>query len=130
MDDKKTLGLNHEVHSFVEALVSSWKWFPDQQSAGRFCFAYALVRQQGADPIQDVDDAPRTTVWNVGTIDSDGTMRQLLAILGVSEEASYRMVEDLMNLGATLLQKRLSDNPSVGLWDIIREQQGEGPSPQ
>lgn len=129
MDDKKTIGLNQEADRFVEALVSTLKWFPDKQSAGRFCFAYALVKQSGPQSDQVPEEASRTTVWNVGTIDSDGTMRQLLATLGGSNDPNYRVVEDLMNLGAMLLEKRVSDNPSVGLWDIIQEQ-GDGPSPQ
>jgi len=129
MDDKKTLGLNQEADRLVESLVSTLKWFPDKQSAGRFCFAYALVTQHEPRSPNVPDNTPRTTVWNIGTIDGDGTMRQLLATLGVSNDPNYRMVEDLMNLGAMLLQKRLSDNPSIRLWDVIQEQVA-GPSLQ
>jgi hypothetical protein len=97
----------------MDQLVEN-KFFKDGISAAKYVMAIAInagVKPKSAEGVG--------TVWNVGSFDVDGELKNLIPILYPGTTAPYRVVEDLINTGFKLLGKELKKNPNFQPTDVL-----------
>lgn len=95
--DKKTIGITKANAVPLANLVSAGR-FGSELDAAKFAMAYAI--KNGA-PVGSTEGAE--TKWNVGSVDPDGSMRDLLEALYPDTSEPYRLLEYLMNEGLKAL---------------------------
>ncbi|WP_063980205.1 hypothetical protein [Bradyrhizobium sp.] len=95
--DKRTIGVTSANERSLAALVAAGE-FNSELDAAKFAMAHAIERQVG---IGTVDGA--STKWNVGTVDSDASLRALVESLYGAVAEPYRLIEYLINEGLRLL---------------------------
>lgn len=105
--DKKTIGLTPENRTVAEELVLQ-KFFKDQIDAAKFAMALAI--QNGVQP-GSVDGAE--TIWNVGSFDTDGQLKNLIPNLFPGTDAPYRAVEYFVNSGLQIIAKETAGKKSI-----------------
>jgi len=95
--DKRTIGITAANEHSLTALVVAGG-FASELDAAKFAMAHAI--EQGAD-VGTIEGA--NTKWNIGTVDSDASLRALVeSFYGVVAEP-YRLIEYLINEGLRLL---------------------------
>jgi hypothetical protein len=95
--DKRTIGIASSNERVLAELVSAGH-FGSELEASKFAMAYAIKREV---PMGTAEGA--NTKWNVGTVDSDGSLKLVVEALYPSCSEPYRLVEHLMNEGLKLL---------------------------
>lgn len=110
-DYKKTIGLTPESKNVVESLSDN---FDEQLDAARFAMSLAI--KSGHEP-STVDNAE--TVWNVGSFDPDGEIRDLMHALFPEIESPYRTAEYFINRGFSLLETHLEENKGLDVVSLI-----------
>ncbi|OJY42339.1 hypothetical protein [Pseudonocardia sp. 73-21] len=110
-DDKQQVGLTPEANEMIKSIA--FKHFDgSEQDAYRFAIAYAV----GAE--FDPADAPGGQVTKfsaLGTLESNGSIRDLLGILGVGDiNRPFATAEKLAELGVRDIAKRLDENETLG----------------
>lgn len=113
--DKKTIGLTAGNQRVMEDLVER-KIFKDGIAAAKFALAMAI--RSGAEPRGTEGSG---TIWNVGSFDTDGELKNLIPILFPGSETPYRTVEGLINVGFELLESKVRDNPNLTPSDLLGE---------
>lgn len=97
MIDKKTIGLTSAGEKAMEKLMAHG-CFKDMIDAAKFAMSVSI--RDGNNP-KSVEGA--NTIWNVGSFDSDGQIRQLIPVLYPTCDAPYRAVESLIDQGLVKL---------------------------
>lgn len=105
--DKKTIGLTAKNRVVVEALVEQ-KLFKDQIDAAKFAMSLAI--QSGAQP---GSVAEAETIWNVGSFDADGQIKNLIPSLFPGIDSPYRAVEYFVNIGVQIIGSQIEEGKSV-----------------
>jgi len=59
------------------------------------------------------------TVWNVGSFDPDGEIRDLIQALFPENESPYRATEFFINTGLQQIQEHLEENKDLDLVQLI-----------
>lgn len=111
-----TIGLSEDAHREL-------KWLQGEQHFRElldgYRFAIGLALAQGVDP---PEIQKRTTIFNVGTVDSDKSLKRSIEVLmgdRVRDMAIYKMAERLAEWGVNELasQARTGNIDFVGLLD-------------
>jgi hypothetical protein len=114
--DKKTIGLTTDNRAVVESLVQQ-KLFKDQIDAAKFAMALAI--QSGLQP-GNAEGAE--TIWNVGSFDADGQLKNLIQSLFPGADAPYRLVEYFVNAGLQLIAAHMAEKRSLSdLFNLVKE---------
>ncbi len=95
-----TIGLSESAHGKLKWLQEEGH-FRDLLDGYRFAIGLALA--QGAEPF---DVQKRTTIFNVGTVDPDQSLRRAIEVLlgdRVSDTSVYKMAERLAEWGVNEL---------------------------
>ncbi|SAK75036.1 hypothetical protein AWB76_04844 [Caballeronia temeraria] len=112
--DKKTIGISKTNAAALNALVAAGR-FGSELDAAKFAMAYAIKLGLPAGVSDGAD-----TKWNVGSVDSDGSLRSLLEAFFPASLEPYRLAEYLMNEGIRRLSDTLGDGDD--LYDTIFNQ--------
>lgn len=98
VEDKVNIGLSIEA-SKVADLLEEIGYFDDRLTIAKFAFAYA-IRNGLDDNLSEykVGEAGGTK-WNIGSVDNDQYLRDLIVSLYPESETPYRFIEALMNKG-------------------------------
>ena len=105
--DKKTIGITNTNVPVLSALVTEGL-FGSEIEAAKFAMAHAIQAGIGQGTTEGAG-----TKWNVGSVDSDGSLRSVVEALYPHESQPYRLVEHLMNEGLQRLDKGNSLPPDV-----------------
>lgn len=103
---KVTLGVTSEGALNLATLMDMEdKWFDSEMTAYRLAITTALSHdlavQQG--PLKDV-----TTKYNIGSLDPDGRLREMIRLLGPADARDpYDIAEKLADAGLDLLNRQL-----------------------
>ncbi|MFO0884815.1 MAG: hypothetical protein U0894_11625 [Pirellulales bacterium] len=110
MSDKKTIGLTPTGEKAIDQLMEQG-CFKDMIDAAKFALSIAIREGDAPTSVEGAN-----TIWNVGSFDSDGHLRQLLPVLFAGCDAPYRSTESLIDKGLM----RLSRLIDAGDFDVIR----------
>lgn len=106
MSEPTTIGLSGRAHQKLQQLKEDGH-FEDMQDAYRFAIALALAH--GAETIPEQEISNRTTIFNVGTIDPDGSLHFAVRTLAeVRGDSVYRTAENLAEWGVNELDQMAS----------------------
>ena len=105
--DKKTIGITNSNERVLSSLVSEGL-FASEIEAAKFAMAYAIEAGTARGTTEGAG-----TKWNVGSVDSNGTLRAVIEALFPDESGPYRLVEHLMNEGLRLLDNGDALPPDV-----------------
>lgn len=115
MTDKKTIGLTPAGERAIARLMEQG-WFKDRLDAARLAMAVAI---RAGDVPRAVEGA--NTIWNVGSFDADGQMRQILPVLYPNCKTPYRAAESLVDRGL----QRLAEQLEAGGLDVVAVLRGK-----
>lgn len=117
-DEPTTVGLSNDAHDKLKELKESGE-FAEMTDAYRFAIALALFR--GADPGRGRQGS-WTTVFNVGTLDSDGSLFTAVETLRSSEldEPVWKTAERLADWGVEELH-RMMKSGKLPVAKLLRE---------
>ena len=93
MSDKKTIGLTPAGERAMEQLMAQG-CFKDMMDAAKFAMSIAIREGDAPSAVEGAN-----TIWNVGSFDSDGQIRQILPVLFAGCDTPYRAAESLINHG-------------------------------
>ena len=105
--DKKTIGITSSNERVLSALATAGRFGTDIEAA-KFALAHAVAQGVGRGTTEGAG-----TKWNVGSFDSDGTLKAIVEALYPKETAPYRLVEHLINEGLRLMDKADGLPPDV-----------------
>ena len=115
-EDVTTLGLTADAHTALRALKDGG-YFGEMVDAYRFAIAYAIAR--GVTP-PEASTGKRQTIFNVGTLDPDGTLRAAVrALAPEGATAPYRHAEKLAEWGVLELGAA-ADAGTLSIVDLVR----------
>jgi hypothetical protein len=106
--DKKTIGLTNSGESIMQDIMSL-NYFKDMIDAAKFAMSLAINQNPEIYPTEGA-----STIWNVGSFDPDGELRQLIPTFFPSCKTPYRAVEYLIDIGL----KQIYDQVKSGTFDI------------
>lgn len=105
--DRKTLSASDSANTAIEALTSSG-WFADGIEAYRVAIAYALAK--GLEPSDVPERVNATTKYNVGSVDPEGRVRNLIGLLRPEDaERPYATAEWLAEAGLARIVRELDE---------------------
>ena len=118
ISEPTTIGLSEGAHEKLKTLQEE-KHFRELLDGYRFAIGLALA--QGIDP---PEVQKRTTIFNVGTVDPDQSLKRAIqAVMGARVEGAsvYKMAERLAEWGVTELasQAQTGEIDFVGLLDQV-----------
>ncbi|WP_299555732.1 hypothetical protein [uncultured Tateyamaria sp.] len=105
--DKRTIGITSGNESVLAALVEEGL-FASEIDAAKFALAHAIDLEISRGTTEGAG-----TKWNVGSVDSDGTMKAIIQALYPGEAQPYRLIEHLMNEGLGRLKSEEGLPPDV-----------------
>jgi hypothetical protein len=116
MADRTTVGLSTEAHSMLQALKEH-ELFAEMLDGYRFAISLAIASGSSGTPIT----GGKNTFVNVGTLDKDGALRQIIAALFQCPlEESYDKAELLAEWGVRELDRRFQDG-SLDVAELLKE---------
>lgn len=119
-----TIGLTQEADDMLEAMVDDGTF---AQKIDGYRFAFSLALAQGARP---GELSKRKTIFNVGTVDPDKTLQDIIEELApelLIKSSPYRAIERLAEWGVReLYQQAIGPGIDfVGLLTEVEEANGE-----
>jgi hypothetical protein len=113
--DKNTIGLTADGRRVLDELLATER-FNNGIDVAKFAMAVAVAA--GASP-SSVEGAG--TVWNVGSFDEDGELRDLIQALYPDTQTPYRAVESLVETGLAIIDKQRRPFDIVELMGLREE---------
>ena len=110
-DDKNTIGLTPGNRRVMEDIMD---YFDEQMDAARFAMSLAIKSDEEPGQIENAE-----TVWNVGSFDPDGEIRDLINALFPEAESPYRAVEYFINVGLQRIDDHLKENKDVDIVELV-----------
>lgn len=110
-DDKTTIGLTPENRAVVEEIIDH---FDEQMDAARFAMSISIKSGEEPSKAKNTD-----TVWNVGSFDPDGEIRDLIQALFPENDSPYRAAEYFINDGLQKIDDHLEDNKELDVVQLI-----------
>lgn len=108
--DRRTLGVTPAAQQLLDSLMALG-WFREEADVFRLAVSVALARGLKKDPS---DIVGRNTKWNVGTLDSDGRLRDLVrALAPESGDRPFAYAELTAHAGLEWLKTRLVDEHAM-----------------
>lgn len=123
-DDKINIGLSQEANQVADKLEQTG-FFEDRLTIAKFALAYAI--QNGLDSdYQNIKIGETSgTKWNIGSVDSDHYLRDLLASLYPNVSTPYRLVEILMNVGLVGIGNIYGNGNIYKISDLLKNDQSK-----
>jgi hypothetical protein len=119
MDDKVNIGLTNDANLVAERLELTGL-FEDRLSVAKFAIAIAI--KEGLD--NKLEDYRQTdsmgTKWNIGSVDSDQYLRDLMISLYPECNTPYRYIEALMNRGLIFLGNIIKRKGTSKISELIK----------
>lgn len=97
-EDKVNIGLSVEANRVADRLEETG-YFEDRLSIAKFALAYAVRNNLDSDLSSYRVGESGGTKWNIGSVDNDQYLRDLINSLYPDGETPYRYIEALMNKG-------------------------------
>src|SRR5260370_32439227 len=114
-DDNSTVGLTEETHILLQKMKADGI-FNEMQDGYRFGIAFAIVRGLLAP-----ENVKFHTVFNVGTLDKGGTLRDLISELYPNvDEKPYSMAERLAEAGLAELGRQYENDQQLRFGEIYK----------
>lgn len=114
-DDKVTIGLNSRGREIIEIMMESG-FYNTQIDAAKSALALA-IKSKIKPGIAD----GASTVWNIGSFDPEGELRDLLPMFYDDINAPYSLVEFLINEGLDIIGKSIEDSGTYDLRKILED---------
>jgi hypothetical protein len=108
-DDKVNIGLSIDADRIVDKL-EGLGYFEDRLSIAKFALAYAVKNNLDANMAAFKIGETSGTKWNIGSVDNDQYLRELIVSLFPESETPYRDIEVLMNIGLISLGDAIEKN--------------------
>jgi len=89
--------------------------FRDQLDVARFAMALAINSDTSADSPEGAE-----TVWNVGSFDPDGELRNLISALFPDIDTPYRHMECLINDGLKIMERHLAESRELDIVSLMK----------
>jgi hypothetical protein len=99
--DKKTFGLTDDCSRIMNSIMVL-DYFRTQMDIAKFAMSYAISNGVKPNSISGT-----STIWNQGSFDPSGEMKQLMLLLFPDIEAPYRLVEYFINQGLRMLGEKM-----------------------
>jgi hypothetical protein len=115
IDDKKTIGLTSGNKEVMERLLEQG-FFKEGIPAAKFALAYAIklgIQPKGFEGIE--------TIWNIGSFDPMGELRDLISVFSPNAKTPYRVAEELVNVGFEAIGEKIKKSNRIDLADLIGE---------
>lgn len=112
MTDKKTIGLTATGEKAMGQMMEQG-CFKDMIDAAKFAMSIAIREGDAPMSVEGTN-----TIWNVGSFDSDGQIRQILPVLFVGCETPYRAAESLIDQGLTRM-KHIVETGNFDATDLL-----------
>jgi len=112
-NDKVTIGLTVDNRKVMEDLFDKG-WFGEWIDIAKLAISVAI--NNGVKPGK-TDGAE--TVWNVGSFDSGGELRNLVSALFPDVETPYRAIEHFLNAGMQILNNRMRERGGLTVVDLM-----------
>lgn len=106
--DKKTIGLTPKGEAVMQEIMSL-NYFKDMIDAAKFAMSLAINLKSQPRQLERA-----STIWNVGSFDPEGELRQLIPIFYSGCTTPYRAVEYLIDVGL----KKMHEKIESGILDI------------
>ena len=116
--DRVTVGVTPDGAENLAALMETG-WFQDEMDAYRLAISTALAESLEAPAVSGAQ-----TKFNVGTLDRDGRLRELVTLLHDSPRP-YEDSERLAHAGLQLLRRRIVDD-QMTLTEALGASAGDG----
>jgi hypothetical protein len=110
-DDRTTIGLTSNNKDVIQEIMP---YFNEQLDAAKF--AMALSIKEGHEPDRTTGTE---TVWNTGSFDPDGELRDLLTALYPETERPYLAIEYFVNQGLDMLADHLENNKELDIPELV-----------
>jgi hypothetical protein len=114
MTDKKTIGLTPAGEKIMQQLMGLG-YFKDMMDAAKFAMSVAIRNDAAPTSIEGA-----STIWNVGSFDSDGQIRQIIPTLISNCDSPYRAAESLIDQGLQSLLADLQAGPSFNPLNMVQ----------
>ena len=111
--DRTTIGVTPSNEVILEDLVERGL-FADQIEAAKFAMSIAVKAN-----IKIEETRGTETKWNVGSIDKDGSIRELITALYDDINTPYKSLEFLINAGLELIGKHIAKNQEIDILKLI-----------
>jgi hypothetical protein len=105
--DKKTIGVIPRNQPMLNRLVAAGM-FATESDAAKFAFALAVKKDTPPGSVEGAD-----TKWNVGTFDTDQSLRLIVEAMYEGTREPYRLIECLINRGLELIDDGTDVPPDV-----------------
>lgn len=119
-DDKINIGLSQEANQVADKLEQTG-FFEDRLTIAKFALAYAIKNGLDRDYQSIKIGDTSGTKWNIGSVDSDHYLRDLLISLYPDVTTPYRLVEILMNVGLIGIGKLYEDGNIYKVSNLLKE---------
>ncbi|MCX7020637.1 MAG: hypothetical protein NTY46_16935 [Candidatus Sumerlaeota bacterium] len=113
-NDKKTIGMTSKNKGVMEQM-ESMGLFKDQMDIAKFAMSVAI--NSGVLP-GNVEGAE--TVWNVGSFDPEGKLKDLIPLIFPETSEQYRTVESLLNAGLEIIGKKIAHGEQFDLVEMMK----------
>lgn len=114
-----TIGLSEKTHALLKRLAEDKRNGHFAEMADAYRFAIGLALAHGVIP--DEVPAPRTTIFNVGTLDPDKQIYNSIRLLtDTGDIPVYRWAERLAEWGVAELAER-ADSGNLDIGEILSE---------
>ena len=114
MEDRTAIGLSPKGRETINRMMEAGV-FGDMQDAAKLAMALAITRDETPGLIQDRDQ----TVWNRGTLDPDGQLRDAIAAFYPEVKTPYRCAEYLIDRGLHLIEEQVRRRGTFEIRDFL-----------
>ena len=117
-EDKVNIGLNLEANKIADLLEEA-DFFEDRLTIAKFALAYAIKNNydQDLENIRVGDSGG--TKWNIGSVDNDQYLKNLIMSLYPDVATPYRQIELLMNIGLIKIGEVISREGLHNVSDLM-----------
>ena len=111
---RKTIGLRKRARAIIDIIQDS-DVFNDDMDIAKYAMSYAIYLNLNCK--EQVSDA--TTTWNVGSIDDEGYIKNLISSLYPDVSDPYKKTEALIDAGLMEIGKKIDQAGGVFILEDI-----------
>ena len=111
--DKVTIGLTQNGKTFLDQIFKLG-WFHQDLDLAKFAISYAISKK-----VNQGEAKGASTVWNVGSLDSDGSVSFLIGEIYGERETPYKLAEYLIDEGLKMIVERVNKKPDISLFELL-----------
>ena len=107
VEDKTTIGMTPGNNLIMESIMGK-NWFIDQIHAAKFAMSLAISSNIPPGEIKGTD-----TIWNIGSFDRGGELKNLITAIFPEKEKPYRLIEYYLNKGLSIIGEKLKKDGDI-----------------